>query len=246
MDELEACVFLSRQHASRITGSDTDHVLVCGGAKGVLRLFVVRYHAHNSRTKKTKEASSFECLPLMVMAITGEHSSFRTYIPPIIDGQVSSVSLSKKSNDSVGEIHGILNLMYLPDRKHSQIVAVTSDQTFCCFEIATGSEDDPSSDSDENSRVEEKDGTPSLVLSRQLVGTHDDILDICCMPTRNGAHKDYLLAIASNSPHIRLTNMLTDGSDIAHESTSILLYGHSDIVLALDGSPDGYVSLISS
>jgi hypothetical protein len=156
--------------------------------------------------------------------------------------------------DETKEIQPISGLLYLPERPHSQIVAITADQTLCCYELSTR----PPAAAEvavlsKRAAAAASTATPEaeLVLTRQLVGTHDDILDLCCLPTHDyathgkRAGKSYQLAIASNSPHIRLTDMLTktraSGEKGAEEtaSRSVLLYGHADVVLALDGSPNG-------
>ena len=264
MDELEAAVFLSRAHAAAITGSDTDHVLVCGGSRGVLRFFVVRYSCNKSGSGKKAAAShSFSCQPLFIMSITGEDARHRTVVPRLdAEGKAETPAAAKKT-DGGEEVHGISSIIYLPNRQHSQLVAITADQTFCCYELqSSGSATSASASgtpSKSSSSKKKKTasagagpgaGETAMVLSRQLVGTHDDILDVCCLPSvdRKTHKKDYLLAIASNSPHIRLTNMLTGSATTSaanggsvEEATSLLLYGHTDIVLALDGSPNGYV-----
>mgnify|MGYP003706098197 CR=1 FL=1 len=270
MDEVEACVFLSREHANSITGNTSDHVLVVGGSRGVLRFYTVSYSYSGGK----KDSHSFSCSPLLVLPISGEESNYRTMIPRgnSSDDNNMSIVTSKKSSDDE-EAHGIISMIYLPQRKHSQLVAVTSDQTFCCYEFQTETKTKKTNDFDDDNDIstssasssskkkskstksmkneqDQNQTSTSVVLSRQLIGTHDDILDICCIPTYKNGKKDYNLAVASNSPHIRITNMLTNTINInqqdenvtstfSEESSSILLYGHTDIVLALDASPDG-------
>jgi len=264
MDELEDCVFLSRAHAAAITGSDTDHVLVAGGSRGVLRFYVVRYeYILSGSGKKAKGSHAFACEPLLIMNITGEDATRRTLVPQMVGGHAVAPAPPKKAADGGEEVHMISSILYMPNRQHSQLVAITADQTFCCYElqgsVATATAAATPSKGSKKKKAAASSSSSSdevaLVLNRQLVGTHDDILDICCLPTvdQRTQKKDYLLAIASNSPHIRLTNMLTrsvgaaasaskTGAGAGEEATSVLLYGHTDIVLALDGSPDGYVT----
>jgi len=73
----------------------------------------------------------------------------------------------------------------------------------------------------------------SILADRQFVGSHDDVLDISCLPEykRHDGVVQARLAVATNSAVVRLMGC---GS-----SECQLLYGHTDIVLALDSSVDG-------
>jgi hypothetical protein len=75
-----------------------------------------------------------------------------------------------------------------------------------------------------------------LVWSKQLVGSNDDILDILTIPQSVHTETDsntvsYKVAIVSNSVLIQIV----DENMVAQP-----LAGHSDVVLAVDASPDGY------
>lgn len=248
MDELEGCFFLTAPHAQQVlgagagTGTGTgQHVFVTGGSRGALRLFAVSHTFHAGKK------SVFSCLPLVVIPVSGTGGTLRTSIP-----RHGMDSLPPKV-DETKEIQPISGLLYLPERPHSQIVAITADQTLCCYELSTSQPAAAEVAVLSKRAAAASTATPEaeLVLTRQLVGTHDDILDLCCLPTHDyathgkRAGKSYQLAIASNSPHIRLTDMLTktraSGEKGAEEtaSRSVLLYGHADVVLALDGSPNG-------
>jgi len=243
MDELEACFFLNAQHAQLVLGTASGHVFVTGGSRGALRFYSVT-HAYSASAGKK---STFSCVPLAVIPVSGAGGNLRTFI-----SRQGMAALPPKADEGT-EIQAISGLLYLPERPHSQIVAITADQTFCCYELSAPAATLPAAakGSKKSSTAAAAAPEAELVLTRQLVGTHDDILDLCCLPTRNyGLHgalapKSYQLAIASNSPHIRLTDMLTKGQgqgQAGAESRSMLLYGHADVVLALDGSPNGYVS----
>ena len=246
MDELEGCFFLAAAHARQVLGSGDSggHVFVTGGSRGALRLYSVSYAYSASAGKK----SVFSCTALVVIPVSGSGGNVRTSI-----SRQGMAGLPPKADEGA-EIQPISGLMYLPERAHSQIVAITADQTFCCYELSVAAAAPiPPNGSKKGTAAAAAAPEAELVLTRQLVGTHDDILDLTCLPTRAygqvGKHapKGYQLAIASNSPHIRLTDMLTKGRGEgtgAHASRSVLLYGHADVVLALDGSPDGYVSYL--
>jgi WD40 repeat protein len=85
--------------------------------------------------------------------------------------------------------------------------------------------------------VIKKDGIDALFeLKYQLIGSSGDILDIAVIPCAVGDDntKESLaekIAIVSNSSNIQIMD-----SDNFHIST---LYGHTDIVLAVDICPDG-------
>lgn len=78
----------------------------------------------------------------------------------------------------------------------------------------------------------------SHALSRQLVGYNDEIVDATFLTSESSeddptAQRDGHLALATNSPLIRVYSSLT--------LDTRLLDGHSEIVLALDHSPGGVV-----
>lgn len=96
-------------------------------------------------------------------------------------------------------------------------------------------------------RSAEKTGQPSssslvsLVLppQRTLVGSYGDILDLRVLASQyisDAVSPAFQLAVVSNSAIVRVVD------DHQH---CALLQGHSDIVLSVDSSPDGYVSLLS-
>jgi hypothetical protein len=84
-----------------------------------------------------------------------------------------------------------------------------------------------------------------LTHGRQFVGSFDDILDIGYVSRRHttqaeaednvasssSSSSSFLLAIVSNSPHVRIL----DDQFNCHAT----YYGHTDIVLAVDVCPTG-------
>lgn len=69
---------------------------------------------------------------------------------------------------------------------------------------------------------------PTLTLHRQFLGNNDDITDVKFIPGDSDSDVDpSLLAVATNSEHIRILDMATLGCVAT-------LMGHTDIVLALD------------
>jgi hypothetical protein len=305
MDELEACVFLTAAHAQSMLGqgraagdnaSARRHVLVVGGSRGVLRFFAVSYTytAGTGAGAGSKNGSlgqhSFSCEALTVMPVSGDAvTKYRFRGQTSAAGSAGLTSSAEGSDANASDVVAISAIMYQPSSAYSQLVAVTADQAFCCFEFLSQGKGEGEGDTSgslsataaaaaadsksKKTKVAKKAPTSKaegegaegerstaggggLVLTRQLVGTHDDILDVCCLATHDFSHggrKSYQLAIASNSPYIRLTDMLTthgggggggkavsdSHTGVARVSRSLLLYGHADLVLALDGSPDG-------
>ena len=80
----------------------------------------------------------------------------------------------------------------------------------------------------------------NLKVSRKIVGYHDDILDMVVIPKQktDGVEVEFevdRIALVSNSTQVRIVCT----GDMTCESYD----GHSDVILAVDVSPDGYVKL---
>jgi WD40 repeat protein len=263
MDELETCFFMNTEHTENILGKNTfdsntnmySHVFVAAGARGVLRIYSVTYSYSAS---KRENAGAFTCALLVMMPVSGSEVSARTCIPRI------GLSTVPARADDEQEVQAISKLLYMPHCSHTHVVAVTADQSFSCYELCSSPQQSKqdhmqnveSASKSKKRRAETAAATQQteMVLRRQLVGTHDDILDLCCLPILENHRQDngtfsvqkhYQLAIASNSPYIRLTDMLPskdiidDRNSTRRSNRSVMLYGHTDVVLALDGSPDG-------
>ncbi|CAM9411585.1 unnamed protein product [Ectocarpus fasciculatus] len=71
----------------------------------------------------------------------------------------------------------------------------------------------------------------SLVTRRQIVGYNDEVIDVKSFPGGGEAEGESWVAVATNSPQVRLFEL---GSFSCR-----LLDGHTDTVLALDVAPDG-------
>lgn len=76
-------------------------------------------------------------------------------------------------------------------------------------------------------------GEQGLSLTKQIVGNFDDILDLVLIPSEH-SNISSKVAVISNSNQVRIMD---------DSFASSPLDGHSDIVLAADASPDGYVDL---
>lgn len=112
----------------------------------------------------------------------------------------------------------INNVNYLTEK--TQLLFSTSDSHFFFFDIKAN----------------------AVTASKQFIGSHDDILDMACLPPFQSSKEEEdrvrtvgaRLAVATNSAIVRI---VSGGSSECH-----LLFGHSDIVLALDANSDGCVS----
>ncbi|KNZ59723.1 hypothetical protein VP01_1674g1 [Puccinia sorghi] len=68
---------------------------------------------------------------------------------------------------------------------------------------------------------------PSLELGQQIVGSHDEIIDISILKSDSSHHQPSHLALATNSPLVRILSLGENDNDCR------LLPGHQDIVLCL-------------
>ncbi|POV95102.1 hypothetical protein PSHT_15845 [Puccinia striiformis] len=73
---------------------------------------------------------------------------------------------------------------------------------------------------------------PSLELVQQIVGSHDEIIDIALLRSDSSNDQPSQLAVATNSPLVRILSLGDNENDCR------LLAGHSDIVLCLAKSKD--------
>ncbi|KDR85754.1 hypothetical protein GALMADRAFT_132409 [Galerina marginata CBS 339.88] len=113
------------------------------------------------------------------------------------------------ASEEMEEQRQIMNILYLPST--STVVSVHADQNIIFHSLLDGS------------------------LSRQLIGYNDEIVDATFLSYRKESslspEQDSHIAFASNSSLVRVYS--TQNLDAR------LLEGHSEIVLALDHSPDG-------
>ena len=72
-------------------------------------------------------------------------------------------------------------------------------------------------------------GEQGLQLEKQIVGNNDDILDLLILPTSSST-PGIQMALVTNSNQVRI---------IQEDFSSSPLEGHTDIVLAVDCSPNG-------
>ena len=121
--------------------------------------------------------------------------------------------------------HAVIALHYLPCS--ARVVVMTADYNVLSFALTT-----PSGEME-----------VGLCLDKHLVGCNDDILDISVLgndvigesddvTSSDVSSDDFRLAVVTNSPQIRIFDNNFDCKT---------LNGHTDIVLAIDSSPDGYV-----
>ena len=74
-------------------------------------------------------------------------------------------------------------------------------------------------------------GEQGLQLEKQIVGNNDDILDLLILPSSSSSSSEFQMALVTNSNQVRI---------LQQDFSSTPLEGHTDIVLAVDCSPNGY------
>ena len=160
-----------------------------------------------------KDVSSFSCVPV-------------TQVGPYDDVMERA--------DYSNELNSINAMHYLP--LHHHIVSMTADYNIMSYQLAKGGKK-------KNLDIA---GGRALWLHRHLIGCNDDILDMAVLNPSNDndegrkdtsdensdhTHHRTKFAVVTNSAQVRLM----DGSNFECAS----LNGHSDIVLAIDATPDG-------
>lgn len=231
MDEVEACVFLGAGHAEALLGTGAGEGKGAkakagkgaakgpskGGAGAGVHALLLGGQKGLVRLFRVDfvAGTALGCVPLGVFGVSS---------PGLIVGAAAGAGA-----DGAGPSQAIGSMLYLPSL--DQVVCVTRDAHFFHFSLT------------QPGRV---DG------ARQYTGSHDEVLDIVCLPsvrTRGdaGSHNQGQgprLAIATNSHIVRIVAQggpagPEDEGAGAGEGAYQLLYGHTDIVLALDASPDG-------
>lgn len=140
-------------------------------------------------------------------------------------------------------LNAITALYYVPDR--SQVVVTTADHNIITCSVSSDAENDRPS----RELLDKSSGTiteTGLQVTRTIVGSHDDILDMVAIPayqssstsadnagdnTNESKGWSGRIALVSNSTQVRIVK--TD------DMTCTSLEGHSDIILCVDVSPDG-------
>ena len=240
-------------------GHQSHHVIVCGGQSGLLRFYQVHYQAAPSMGKGSNTAQSFACIPLFVLAPSGQSLTCRLSLSPSLssarpndndeddgDGDDSGGSGEGEGKPRLAGSHTSIECLLVSS---THISVITADQAFITYTAAITSSGS---------------GTTAagldLTLSRQLVGSHDDVIDLSLL------HSSRLACVAAtNSPHIHALNLSlsppsrqsssssigTDtgtgtGTEVEEGSGSFsasqgcqLMYGHSDVVLSVCAAPDG-------
>ncbi|WFD32170.1 U3 small nucleolar RNA-associated protein 13 [Malassezia sp. CBS 17886] len=115
------------------------------------------------------------------------------------------------------ELRGLTDAFFLPEA--ATVVAVTATQDIALYRV--------------DSTV-----PPCPVLTRELVGYNDEIVDLALVNRTGGSDGgggggEHVLAVASNNSQLRMYNLDTQNHDV------VLLDGHADMVLSLDTSADG-------
>ena len=133
-------------------------------------------------------------------------------------------------NDNDHELNAVTAIHYLP--LHHHIVSMTADYNIMTYRL-------------KKKKNVDTDGGRVLWLHRHLIGCNDDVLDMAVLNPPNesrdnssddddnigNSHCGLKFAVVTNSAQVRLM----DGNSFE----CVSLNGHSDIVLAIDATPDG-------
>ena len=213
MDEVEGAVFLNSQHAKALLGGAVaakgKSRSAASDAGGTAHVLIIGGEKGVVRLYKVVlEGKNASSFACMPLCAFGVHESGLTDVLGGNSTSSSSGGINSVTAQSINSIH------YLQSK--NQLLLSTKDSHFFSFRLQ-GS---------------------SILADRQFVGSHDDVLDISCLPEHKSPSLGVVrarLAVATNSAVGRL---MSCGS-----SECQLLYGHSDIVLAWASSGAGYVSL---
>ena len=126
---------------------------------------------------------------------------------------------------------GVTPVGWSADNFH--LTAVTADQVFVTYSAIHRH----TTRGQHLEHVDSEEFDLSLVLSRQLVGSHDDVLDLSLLQSER-----LLVVAATNSPHIHsmdLSNANEETEGFSALRGCDLMYGHSDVVLAVCSVPGG-------
>eukprot|EP01041_Mallomonas_annulata_P003782 gene3782-7509_t len=216
MEELEGVILLNKEHSESILKAEN-------------------LYEYDMKSKNAMELT-------YVVVTAGENGVLHIYKISMMGKDINSFkySLIKRIRISTNEIipldmttihsdgntlHSITSMHYITNR--NEIVLVTADHNINTLTIGTG---------DENEQ--------SLDVTRRIIGSNDDILDIVVLPNSTSTSSEireksscYRIAMITNSTQVRLMD------DKMHFQP---LEGHTDIVLSVDVSPDGIWLVTSS
>lgn len=231
MDEVEACVFLGAGHAEALLGTGAEagegkgakakagKGAAKGPSKGGAGVHALLLGGQKGLVRLFRvdfaAGAALGCVPLGVFGVSS---------PGLTVGAAAGAGA-----DGAGPSQAIGSMLYLPSL--DQVVCVTRDAHFFHFSLTQPGR---------------------LDGARQYTGSHDEVLDIVCLPSVRargdaGSHNQAQgqgqgprLAIATNSHIVRIVAQGGPaGPDDEGAGAYQLLYGHTDIVLALDASTDG-------
>jgi hypothetical protein len=159
-----------------------------------------------------------------------------------------------------GSFTSVDNLIYRPSladgEESGNLTVVTADQTFVTYALSSVvDEQQQQQDAKRKGKAGSKAGGGSggltFSLKRQLLGARDDILDmsILAAPLDGAvsssssssvqAKTSFTAVVATNSPHLRALELSPKSNSSSSSSSCRLLYGHSDVVLAVSSAPNG-------
>ena len=221
MDEVEAVIFLTSHHAQALLGlssgvkSDKKKSNSNNASRGGSE------HNNHNHSHVLLLGGEKGVIRIYKVVLEGKIASSFQCIPLATIGvnemgtRVIGSSSSSFDSSSVGTetsitMQSINTIHYLPSK--GELLVSTKDAHFFGFKLQG----------------------ESIVPNRQYVGSHDDVLDMSYLPEHRSPMLGVVkpkLAVATNSSVVRI---MSCGSGECR-----LLHGHTDIVLALDTSPDG-------
>jgi len=228
LEELEALVFLSKQHGEQILtggseqirgGVTSSNVLVTAGGSGVLKFFHLVM------------AGTFSITPLLHFPL----SPALRGLPGRPQVTLGDAHTRAGQGNDVDTLRGVSSLHYLPSTQ--QLLTVTKEYNLCSYDISAFPQYLKQLHAAANSS-----DLQSIEPASLLIGSQGEILDLALIPPIKGAGGPlggmcFRLAMVTNSSQVRV---------IDERFSCTLLEGHRDIVLSVAASPDGLWLVTSS
>ena len=208
MDELESAVFLSRPTSAALLAiEEDDHVLLCGGQSGLVRLYHVSYSVNSGTTSKSGRGSkakaearthygdvgTFACCALFTIATSGPQVAV-SLLATTAPGARGSNTPSRYQKPPGAQLStSIASLLLQEDATAlgaDQVTVVTTDQSFITYDLRASSPE-PHKDAVAKRKGRSKKGLVTGVgagngllftLQRQWLAGYDDVLDVSLAP----------------------------------------------------------------
>ncbi len=195
MDELESAVFLSRPISAALLGKEDDnHVLLCGGQSGLVRLYQVSFRV-NSRSSSTRgkrggttggDEGTFACCALFTLAASGPNMAVSLLATSTgsVHASTEQSRFQKPSPTQLStSIAGLLMQEEASTLGASKVTVVTTDQSFITYRVVSSSSSSTGKrKSGKKKEVVDSGSGVLFSLERQWLAGYDDILDVSLAP----------------------------------------------------------------